>query len=251
MRDTDSMQQKKTQTTNSFSSFLQLLFFTLFLFLLVAIPYTIYLKTHEPKATVTIAAIPTQTVHPAVMPTITPPPMSATTTCIAAPQNYVNTIATPAAYLFADSLQSKSLCFAPQLPPFPFTWQPYTSYQYGFTIDTPSNWTDETTTINHTTIHIFASESTQSTSALATSAAAIPSISFARYQGVDPYATQSAYLAQKITRDGKAGTVYTKSASFLAAVFPLDTGYFILEATRDDNSYFAFEHMLDSLTFTQ
>lgn len=227
-----------SQKTNA-SSVVQLIIFTLFLFLLVAIPYTIYLKANSVKTVVKIISIPTPIKSPSnIFPTIVPPQGSITTTCFSVPVNFIRQDATPSAYMFASSLM-KELCFPPTLPPYPFTWTTLTSSQYNYTIDIPSNWTDKTTTILNTTHHIFVDQ--------ASSSSAVISVAFTWYPS-DPYATQSSYLAQPIKRNGKSGIVYTLN-SFISAVFPLGKGYLLLEASKIDSAFYAFEHMLDSLSF--
>ncbi len=219
-----------------FSSWTQLGFFTSFLFLLVAIPYTIYIKaTTQQKVVIVNLPQPTRIVHAALP--ITPPPASTTTDCIAVPPRYTYPAATPAAYLFQDI--TRQVCFPPALPPFPFTWQAYTDFQSGFTLDTPKNWIKSTTLVDGIQEQIFAAD-TGSTSA---------TVSLRLQEGQDPYATDTSYLQMPIHRDNHTGVVYTKNASFIAAIFPLTAGNFILAASRMDTSLYAFEHMLDSLKF--
>lgn len=229
------------QQNHSASSWIELILFTLFLFLLVAIPYTIYIQSVQQKSTIIITNLPTIIVKPTTMPTITPPPASAATTCIPVPETYMVLPATPAAYLFQD--KRKEVCYPPSLPPFPFTWQPYISYQYGYTIDTPNNWIDKSTTIKGVRQNIFVSEENTGTSL-------VPAVSFSWQSGTDPYATDSSYLKETVEKNGTKGIVYTKGPSYIAAIFPMETGYFILDAELMDSSFYAFEHMLDSLTFS-
>ncbi len=219
------------------SSWIQLSLFTLFLFLLVAIPYTIYLKASTPTKVVIANLPPVVKITP--MPHITPPQASTTTVCITVPSSYQYIQATPAAYLFQDT--TRQLCFPPTLPPFPFMWQAYTDYQNGYTVDTPSNWTDKSTAAGGIRQHIFTLEDSATPSATA-------SLSF-MWQPVDPYATQSSYLKQAVHVHGQSGTVYTKGVSFIAAIIPHGTGFLFLEASRVDTSFYAFEHMLESLQF--
>lgn len=220
------------------SSWVQLGLFTAFLFLLVAIPYTIYLKASEPKAAIHIAQLPPKIVQPS--PQITPPAASATTTCLSVAPNYVYNTATPAAYLFKNN-DKANLCFPPVLPPFPFTWQKYTDLQHGFSIDTPSNWDARVKTIAATSTHIFSADATTTTSA---------TVSFT-LTAVDQYATDSSYLKQSVTKNGEEGTIYTQGTASIVAVFPLNTKYFVLQSSQEDNAFYAFQHMLDSLHFSK
>lgn len=220
------------------SSWIQLGLFTAFLFLLVAIPYTLYQKS-IPQKQIKIADLPPVT-KATPLPLITPPPATTATTCISVPDNYEILESTPSAYFFQS--RKKEICYPPQLPPFPFRWDTYTSYQYGYTIDTPANWTDNTITVRSTVLHVFSSsEGPQSN--------ITPSISFAWYPGLDPYATDSSYIKNPIVKDGKTGIVYTKGRAYIAAVFPIDKGFLRLEASIIDSTFYAFQHMLDSLTF--
>lgn len=221
------------------SSWMQLGLFTAFLFLLVAIPYTIYLKASEPKKAIHIAELPPKIAQPS--PHITPPAASTATTCFTVNATYTNVLATPAAYLSQDPQGKTSLCFPPALPPFPFTWQMDKDYQHGFYLDTPSNWDEKTKILAGISTHIFSADATSTTSA---------SVSFA-WTTTDPYASHAAYMKQPVTKNEKTGTIYTQGASFIAAVFPLDSGDFILQSSQDDNAFYAFQHMLDSLQFSK
>lgn len=228
---------RNTICMRSFASWIQLILFTCFLFLLVAIPYTIYLRASQPKSVGQITSLPVA--KPTSFPSITPPPPSTTTACIAVPDTYLLTTATPAAYFFQG--KQKKLCYPPALPPFPFTWQPYTSYQYGYTLDTPSNWADKSTTLSKIALHIFSSDA----------ASTAATVSFAWYPGNDSYASDASYLKQPIVRDGQPGTIYTKTSSFIAALFPVGKGYLLLESSSIDSAFYAFQHMLDSLKFVK
>lgn len=226
---------------HNLSSWVQLGLFTAFLFLLVAIPYTLYLRAATPKTAPTIAAIPTTaTTHPSlVIPSLTPPPASTTTTCIPVPDSFQITSATPAAYLFKD--KTTQVCYIPSLPPFPFLWQPYHSSQYGYSIATP-NWTDKSTTTGGQLVHIFMPEDTSATAS---------AIAFAYYIGQDPLASMSGYLAQKVTVDEHTGTIYTKGLSNITAIFQMEKGYFSLTSAVSDSALYAFQHMLQSLKFSK
>lgn len=223
----------------SSSSWIQLTIFTIFLFLLVAIPYTIYLKATQSKNMPEVTSLPV-VAKPSPLPPITPPPASANTTCIPVPNTYTSTTATPAAYLFPE--KGTTICYPAALPPFPFTWTPYTNYQLGYSIDTPTNWVNKTTTVKGTVLHIFASDDTGTTAA---------SVSFAWYKGTDPYATDAAYLKKPHIIAGQPGNIYTQSTGFIAAIVPFPTGYFLLEGSTIDSAFYAFQHMLDSVKFTQ
>lgn len=236
------------QAKNSFSSWIQLGLFTGFLFLLVAIPYTIYLKSSTPQGNLHITSLPVQLQHKintTPSPTtrvITPPPASTTTSCVTIPKTYTLTaVATPSSYLVEDT--ARQVCFPPVLPPFPFTWNVYKDYQHGITFDTPNNWITKTVSQNGIIVHSFY----QATPTATTGA----DLSFAWFTGQDPYATDTAYLKQNITKNTSQGTIYTKGRALIQAVFPDTTGYFLLQASTADAAFYAFQHMLISITFNK
>lgn len=223
-------------------SWIELALFTGLLFLLAAIPYTIYLKasTKQPAVVIIPNTASSEKIHhtqtsPVLLST---PSASTTTTCLPAPGEDIASDATPAAYLFPSS--PAKLCYPPQLPPYPFTWQPYHNYQQKYSIDVPSNWINKTTTAQGTLVHIFSETSTASSSTN-------PTISFAWYSGQDPLASDAAYIKKPIVRSGLPGTVYTRYTNGILAIFPLRNGYLLLQGTTDDDGFYAFEHMLDSL----
>lgn len=231
------------QSKRSASSWLQLTIFTIFLFLLVAIPYAIYLKASSPKSSVQINNLPQITITAKKTPTvtITPPPASAATTCIQVPDNYsLGESATPAAYLLTES--KKEVCFPPALPPFPFTWITYQDYVNGIKMDVPGNWTEQVKTIDTYSIHNYYSDSSATTGTA--------DLSFTVF-AQDPYATDSAAMHQSITKSQITGTIYTKGNSLIVAVFPLQKGYFILQSSTADSAFYAFQHMLVSLVISR
>lgn len=234
------MQAKKMR------SWIELGIFTGLLFLLVAIPYTIYLKAtaQTPKPVVLTSLQPEKTIIPtptAPMTTATPS-ASTTTTCLPTSLSYQVADATPAAYLFPSS--PAKLCYPPQLPPFPFRWDTYHNYQEGYSVSIPTNWINKSTSAQGTLVHIYAASSTASSSA-------VPTVSFAWYQGADPLASDSAYSKKDIQRDATPGIVYTRYTNSILAIFPLNKGYLLLQASTDDAAFYAFEYMLDSLSFTK
>ena len=225
-------------------SWIELALFTGLLFLLVAIPYTIYLKatTQQPPVVVLSNITPSKKTQqtPTSAVALATPSATTTTTCLPSPADHIAPDATPAAYLFPSS--PAKLCYPPQLPPYPFTWQPYHNYQQKYSIDIPSNWINRTTTAQGTLVHIFSETMTASSSAN-------PTISFAWYSGQDPLASDAAYIKKSIVRSGVPGTVYTRYTNQIMAIFPIGNGYLLLQGTTDDNAFYAFEHMLDSLKF--
>ena len=227
-------------------SWIELALFTGLLFLLAAIPYTIYLKasTQQPPIVVLPNTASSQGIQhpPTPSSSLATPSASTATTCLPSSADYVASDATPAAYLFPSS--PAKLCYPPQLPPYPFTWEPYHSYQQKFSIDTPSNWINKTTTAQGTLVHIFSETVTASSSVN-------PTVSFAWYSGQDPLASDAAYIKKSIVRNGLPGTVYTRYTNQIMTIFPLGNGYLLLQATTDDNGFYAFEHMLDSLQISK
>ena len=225
---------------------LQLLFFTVFLFLLVAIPYTVYLKASAPKAAVKISDIPTigsnQTQTTPTPAKITPPAASGSTNCQPAPANYApNTSATPSSYLVNDNGQE--VCFPPTLPPYPFIWTVYKDFQHGVMLDIPSNWTEKVISQGSTTLHNYYQETPTASSAA--------DISFGWYTGKDPLATDTTLLHQQVTNGTVVGVMYTKGRDFIAGVFPKTDGYLLLKASTADTAFFAFQHMFLSLQFSK
>lgn len=228
---------------NTKPAWVQLLLFTGFLFLLVAIPYTVYLMASAPKAPVKITNLPTASAPTSPTPAqITPPATSGTTNCILAPQNYVsNTTATPSSYLVSENGQE--LCFPPSLPPFPFIWNSYKDFQHGLTLDIPSNWTEKVVSQGDTTLHNYYQDTP--------TASAAADISFGWYTGQDPLASDNTLTKQQVTNGKTVGIIYTKGRGFVSGVFPKTDGYLLIKASTADAAFYAFQHMFLSLQFTK
>lgn len=227
---------------NTTSSWIQLGLFTAFLFLLVAIPYTVYLKATTPQATVHITNLPPVTTTKNLAMSITPPPASAKTTCIPVDDSYIpDTTATPSSYIMTGT--TKEICFPPALPPYPFTWDVYKDYQHNVSFEIPSNWQSQTVLANGTTMHNFYQSTPTATSTA--------ELSFGWFYGTDPYASNAAMLKQTIAKGTAEGTIYTKGTTDIHAVFPMPSGYLLITASTTDAAFYAFQHLLTTLQITQ
>lgn len=218
------------------SSWIQLSLFTAFLFLLVAIPYTIYLKSIAPPPP-TLGALTPEKVPQQKITTISPPPGSASTSCIAAPESFMLSLsATSSAYILETN--GKQVCFPPTLPPFPFQWDSYKDFVNNYSIDIPTNWTEKTLGKTHN----FYADAPSATSAA--------DISFGVVTA-DPFATNTAMLKAQTHKLSSTGTIYTKGRDIIAVVFPLTKGFFVMQASTADSAFYAFQHMLTSLSINE